>query len=65
MDFCKDLNNDELLRFAKDENWGRLFEPWGKFQRSRKGEKKELKIILLNNQKNVWAFFCHMNYCKE
>ena len=24
-----------------------------------------MEITLLNDQKNAWAFFCHMDYCKD
>ena len=29
------------------------------------GKKKKRKIIHFKNQKNAWAFFYHMDYCKD
>ena len=37
-----------------------------KLQRSARGKKKKMKIIhFKKNQKNAWAFFYHMDYCKD
>ena len=47
-----------LIRGGKNDAWRKL-------QRSVRKEKKEMKIIHLNNQKNAWPFFCHMDYFKD
>ena len=65
MGFCTELNHGKTWSIPKDENWGSKDEAWGKSQRSEKKKKEEMKIILLNGKKNVWAFFCHMDYCQD
>ena len=36
-----------------------------KWQSLGKGERKEMEIILLHKQKNIWAFSRHMDYGKD
>ena len=55
----------QIFGYAKFGGEGEKIEAWGKLQRSDRKEKKEMKITHLNNQKNAWPFFCHMDYCKD
>ena len=59
------LNHGKTWSIQKELDQGRKNEAWGKSQRSEKKKKEEMKIIPLSNKKNVWAFFCHMDYCKD
>ena len=65
MEIGMDLNHGKTWPDPKDLGEGENIDHREKSQRQEKREKKEMGKILLNGKKNVWAFFCHMDYCKD